>query len=89
MTQTEQSAEDAEVLADSSGIPHLGFSDHAALTKWTEDELLPRMIDWPTEQLGGENLEMAASAAEVIVEEKQSPMFMSQSATLLDSLCLP
>ena len=83
--QTDPSVEAADLTADSPGVPHLGFSDRAALTTWTEDEVMPRMVDWLTDQLGREIPEMAASAAEIILDEKLPPLVMSQSAALLSS----
>ena len=88
-TPRDPSVDATDVTADSPGVPHLGFSDRAALTTWTEDEVMPQLVDWISDQLGREIPEMAASAAEVIPDEKLPSLFMSQSTALLSSWLVP
>ena len=54
-----------------------------------EEEVPPRLVDWLTEQLCQQIPEMAASAAEVTLDDKFRAMVMSQSQSLLNSWLFP
>ena len=84
-TPMDPSVDAADMTADSPGVSHLGFADRAELTTWAEEEVMPRLEDWISDQSAREIPEMAASAAEVILDENLLALVMSQTTALLNS----